>query len=318
MASRTAGCSPAVNSAPSAEPWARRCSPPACPATRNPHRSQLSPPDRGRHRAPDRQHRLERRGQREPRRQDLGGRLRGAATVAARASNWRATGTPRRRTGTPGVVGSPASTPARWCAPAHPRPMKAGVFSGLTLATEDELLDRCAGRSHAGRRSAGQVSTGMPGIWWNPKGHIGSPSPRWTSGIKTNTPRNFAERGIRSHVLPSSATFAQIADLEAGRGVPVQRANSDPRRPTRWSRSPVRCWVPDPAVRICFGNQILGRRAGPVHHKMTFGHRGINIPVIDRHRRSRSPRRTTASPSRGGRRRVDTVRPGGGQPHLRQ
>ena len=46
-------------------------------------RPQLSPPDRGGHRPADRQHRLERRGRREPRRQDLGGRLRRARPVAA-------------------------------------------------------------------------------------------------------------------------------------------------------------------------------------------------------------------------------------------
>ncbi|COY15121.1 carbamoyl phosphate synthase small subunit [Mycobacterium tuberculosis] len=32
-------------------------------------------------------------------------------------------------------------------------------------------------------------------------------------GIKTNTPRNFARRGIRCHVLPASTTFEQIAEL---------------------------------------------------------------------------------------------------------
>jgi carbamoyl-phosphate synthase small subunit len=32
---------------------------------------------------------------------------------------------------------------------------------------------------------------------------------------------------------------------------------------------------------ICFGNQILGRALGLSTYKMVFGHRGINIPVID-------------------------------------
>ena len=40
-------------------------------------------------------------------------------------------------------------------------------------------------------------------------------------GIKTNTPRNFAERGIRSHILPSSATFEQIAEIKSR----LQRTN---------------------------------------------------------------------------------------------
>jgi anthranilate/para-aminobenzoate synthase component II len=39
-----------------------------------------------------------------------------------------------------------------------------------------------------------------------------------------------------------------------------------------------------PLFGICFGNQILGRALGRSTYKMTFGHRGINIPVLDRHR----------------------------------
>ena len=36
-----------------------------------------------------------------------------------------------------------------------------------------------------------------------------------------------------------------------------------------------------PLFGICFGNQILGRALGRSTYKMTFGHRGINIPVMD-------------------------------------
>ena len=36
-----------------------------------------------------------------------------------------------------------------------------------------------------------------------------------------------------------------------------------------------------PLFGICFGNQILGRALGLNTYKMVFGHRGINIPVID-------------------------------------
>jgi len=36
-----------------------------------------------------------------------------------------------------------------------------------------------------------------------------------------------------------------------------------------------------PLFGICFGNQILGRALGRSTYKMAFGHRGINVPVID-------------------------------------
>jgi carbamoyl-phosphate synthase small subunit len=36
-----------------------------------------------------------------------------------------------------------------------------------------------------------------------------------------------------------------------------------------------------PVFGICFGNQVLGRALGLGTYKMRYGHRGINIPVID-------------------------------------
>ncbi len=54
-----------------------------------------------------------------------------------------------------------------------------------------------------------------------------------------------------------------------------------------------------PFFGICFGNQLLGRALGFGTYKLPFGHRGINQPVLDKTPvASRSPRRTTASPSR--------------------
>ncbi|PRC51453.1 carbamoyl phosphate synthase small subunit, partial [Mycobacterium sp. ITM-2017-0098] len=46
-------------------------------------------------------------------------------------------------------------------------------------------------------------------------------------GIKTNTPRNFTKRGVRSVVLPSSATFEHIADLKPD-GVFLSNGPGDP------------------------------------------------------------------------------------------
>jgi len=37
-----------------------------------------------------------------------------------------------------------------------------------------------------------------------------------------------------------------------------------------------------PFFGICFGNQLLGRALGFDTYKLTFGHRGINQPVLDR------------------------------------
>jgi carbamoyl-phosphate synthase small subunit len=100
-------------------------------------------------------------------------------------------------------------------------------------------------------------------------------------GIKTNTPRNFSRRGIRSHVLPASATFEQIADI-APDGVFLSNGPGDPATADHvvaLTREVLGAGIP--LFGICFGNQILGRALGLSTYKMVFGHRGINVPVID-------------------------------------
>ncbi len=100
-------------------------------------------------------------------------------------------------------------------------------------------------------------------------------------GIKTNTPRNFALRGITTHVLPSSATFDQITDL-APDGVFLSNGPGDPATADQvvgLTREVLGARIP--LFGICFGNQILGRALGRSTYKMVFGHRGINVPVID-------------------------------------
>lgn len=100
-------------------------------------------------------------------------------------------------------------------------------------------------------------------------------------GIKTNTPRNFTKRGVRSVVLPSAATFEQIAELKPD-GVFLSNGPGDPATADHLvgvTREVIDAGIP--LFGICFGNQILGRALGLSTYKMTFGHRGINIPVMD-------------------------------------
>ncbi len=82
-------------------------------------------------------------------------------------------------------------------------------------------------------------------------------------------------------MLPSAATFAQIADLKPD-GVFLSNGPGDPA--TADHVVGVTQAVLDagiPLFGICFGNQILGRALGLATYKMVFGHRGINIPVMD-------------------------------------
>jgi carbamoyl-phosphate synthase small subunit len=199
-----------------------------------------------------------------------------------RASNWRATGTLEdelARQHIVGVAGIDTRTVVR-----HLRTrgsMKAGVFSGAALADPAELVQRVRAQPPMlGADLAGQVST-EAGYVIEPEGPHRFTVVAVDLGIKTNTPRNFARRGIRSHVLPSSATFERITELNPD-GVFLSNGPGDPATADHVvavTRAVLGAGIP--LFGICFGNQILGRALGLSTYKMVFGHRGINIPVID-------------------------------------
>ncbi|NDJ88628.1 glutamine-hydrolyzing carbamoyl-phosphate synthase small subunit [Mycolicibacter kumamotonensis] len=199
-----------------------------------------------------------------------------------RASNWRASGSlddELVRQGIVGVAGVDTRTVVR-----HLRnhgSMKAGVFSGEALAAPEELVNRVREQpSMLGADLAGQVSTDSEYVV-EPGGAHRFTVAALDLGIKTNTPRNFARRGIRSHVLPSSVDFDRIAELKPD-GVFLSNGPGDPATADHIvavTREVLGAGIP--LFGICFGNQILGRALGLNTYKMVFGHRGINIPVID-------------------------------------
>jgi carbamoyl-phosphate synthase small subunit len=199
-----------------------------------------------------------------------------------RASNWRATGTlddELVRQGIVGIAGVDTRAIVR-----HLRTqgsMRAGVFSGDALADQAELLDRVRDQpSMLGADLCGEVSTTERYVV-EPQGPQRFTVAALDLGIKTNTPRNFALRGIRTHVLPSTTTFDEIVDIKPD-GVFLSNGPGDPATADRVvavTREVLGAGIP--LFGICFGNQILGRALGRSTYKMVFGHRGINVPVID-------------------------------------
>lgn len=100
-------------------------------------------------------------------------------------------------------------------------------------------------------------------------------------GIKSMTPQRMAERGIEVHVLPADTDLAAIRSLGVD-GVFFSNGPGDPAA----SNGPIdllRDVLADelPYFGICFGNQIFGRALGLGTYKLTYGHRGINQPVMD-------------------------------------
>ena len=216
---------------------------------------------------------------------------------ARRASSWRATGTLDDDLVGQHIVGiSGIDTRALTRHLRERGVMRAGIFSGAELTGPDGarrgvaalLAVVAAAPAMAGTDLAGEVSTDVAYVVaaLGPDGdRLATPVARVAAvdlGIKAMTPRRLAERGIEVHVLPSTATIADIEAL-APDGVFFSNGPGDPAAATH--EVTLLREVLDrriPFFGICYGNQILGRALGYGTYKLAYGHRGVNQPVLDR------------------------------------
>ena len=173
--------------------------------------------------------------------------------------------------------------------------MRAGIFSGDALVDaggrrrqlEDLLVEVRAAPPMAGADLAGEVSaperyTVEPVPGSVPPGGRPLTVVAVDLGIKSMTPHRLAERGVRTHVVPSTVTGAEVAEL-APDGVFFSNGPGDPGAATHevdLLRDVLDRRIP--FFGICYGNQILGRALGFGTYKLAYGHRGVNQPVMDR------------------------------------
>jgi carbamoyl-phosphate synthase small subunit len=165
--------------------------------------------------------------------------------------------------------------------------MRAGVFSGDALSVgpatrpdADLLTEVLASPGMQGADLAGEVTTPRPYVV-PAQGETRFRVAALDLGIKSNTPRQLSRRGIEVHVLPATSSLEELLAVEPD-GVFLSNGPGDPattEHATALTRSVLEREVP--LFGICFGNQILGRALGLGTYKMRYGHRGINIPVID-------------------------------------
>ncbi len=159
--------------------------------------------------------------------------------------------------------------------------MRGGVFSGPELAEVDVLVERVlASPRMAGADLAGQVTTDATYVV-PAHGQRRFRVAALDLGIKTNTPRMMSARGIETHVLPVGASIDDVLAVEPD-GVFLANGPGDPATadgPVALTRAVLERRIP--LFGICFGHQILGRALGRGTYKLRYGHRGINIPVID-------------------------------------
>jgi len=161
--------------------------------------------------------------------------------------------------------------------------MRGGVFSGEAagLDAQEQLRIVREAPQMAGRNLSAEVSVSVPEVTPAQGEKIGNLAVL-DLGVKQTTIDNLAARGFEVHVLPQSATFADIA---ATSPVAVFYSNG-PGDPAASDRQvEVLREVLDaglPYFGICFGNQLFGRALGLGTYKLSFGHRGINQPVLDK------------------------------------
>lgn len=209
--------------------------------------------------------------------------------AARRPSNWRSQRSLDEELAAQAVVGiQGVDTRAITRHLREHKTMKAGIFSGSAASRpeQDLLAEVRAAAPMEGARLAEEVSVDQAYVV-EPRENGWEGEPKFTIaaldlGIKSMTPHRFAERGVRVHVLPATATLEDVLAIKPD-GVFMSNGPGDPA--TADAQVGLLREVLDaklPFFGICFGNQILGRALGFGTYKLRYGHRGINQPVMDR------------------------------------
>lgn len=211
---------------------------------------------------------------------------------ARRASNWRSEGELSQALAEQNIVGiSGVDTRAITRHLRERGVMRAGIFSGSSLPAgavkkEQSAIEALVAIVHesahmSGAHLAGEVSTSKDYLV-EPEGEAIATVVAVDMGIKSRTPHELAQRGVRVVVVPNTATFAQIKSYQPD-GVFFSNGPGDPEAATKeveLLRAVLDAGYP--FFGICFGNQLLGRALGYGTYKLEYGHRGINQPVLER------------------------------------
>ena len=161
--------------------------------------------------------------------------------------------------------------------------MRAGVFSGQEAELSiDELLGKVrASVKMQGLSLSDVVTTAEPYTVPHEGDYVGRVS-IVDLGIKRSTIEHMVARGLEVQVFPAKVDAATLLESHPD-AVFFSNGPGDP------DASDAQVAVlrqilshKIPFFGICFGNQLLGRALGFETYKLTFGHRGINQPVLDR------------------------------------
>ncbi|MEY3846312.1 MAG: hypothetical protein RJA66_579 [Actinomycetota bacterium] len=161
--------------------------------------------------------------------------------------------------------------------------MRAGIFSGEAAeASIEELLAQVkAAAQMKGLSLSDQVTTDVAYTVAAEGAKIGKVA-IVDLGIKRSTIEHMAARGLEVEVFPATVDAATLI-ASSPDAVFFSNGPGDPEASGQQVlvlREILAKRIP--FFGICFGNQLLGRALGFETYKLTFGHRGINQPVMDR------------------------------------
>ncbi|SIR78133.1 glutamine-hydrolyzing carbamoyl-phosphate synthase small subunit [Natronorubrum thiooxidans] len=157
--------------------------------------------------------------------------------------------------------------------------MKCGIAVGDDVTEDDALeqLEQCKAMSDHTEIGA-QVSVAEPVV--HGEDNDGDTVALVDCGAKGSIIDSLLERNATVHVLPHDATEADVEAIDPD----VLFISNGPGDPANYQQAIdlVDTFVEDtPVAGICLGQQIVAEALGGTTEKMTFGHRGINQPVLD-------------------------------------
>jgi carbamoyl-phosphate synthase small subunit len=200
--------------------------------------------------------------------------------AARRPSNWRSQQDLRSALRDAGVVGIEGIDTRRLTR--HIRDV--GAMRG-GLSTEILDVDALVAKvqdspSMEGLELASEVTTAEPYVL-APVGERRLRVVALDFGMKRSIGRYLTELGAEVHVLPASATADQVRDHDPD-GLFLSNGPGDPATVAQGIATTRELLGEVPTFGICLGSQLLGHALGADTFKLTFGHHGVNQPVLRR------------------------------------
>jgi carbamoyl-phosphate synthase small subunit len=220
-------------------------------------------------------------------------RLRAQGMVCREAcetpSSWRSQGRLEdllEKRGVPGIAGLDTRALTRHL---RNRGVMRGCLSAVDL-DEGSVVEKARQSPAMAGLALADIVTCVEPYWWTAAGPAETPHEAeelrplvvvMDFGVKYNILRRLHAEGFRVRVVPSRTTGREVLELEPD-GVVLSNGPGDP-APLDYAIDATRIVAKEvPTFGICLGHQLIGQAFGGRTHKLKFGHRGANHPVVDR------------------------------------